>query len=126
MLNTQKKRVAVFCYGTLKAGNYNDIRRYDSLAEYYGQGVLHDYSLEDLGGYPAIFPKKGAFVRGEVWRIREEDLGAVDALESGYCKATGNIKLPRETIEAVYYYFKEKRTNNEEKNEWHVKGGILE
>ncbi len=72
----------VFVYGTLKRGH----RNHDLLV---GQEFLHEartvprYRLYDCGSYPCLVedPERGVAVHGEIWRVDEESLAALDELE---------------------------------------------
>ncbi|MGH8548388.1 MAG: gamma-glutamylcyclotransferase family protein [Methylococcales bacterium] len=71
-------RIAV--YGSLKAGRHN--HRYLETARFIGRfHTTPDYTMIDLGPYPAIIPDGSTAIEVEVYAVDAETLGAVDELE---------------------------------------------
>lgn len=72
----------VFVYGTLLKGRYNHYLLEEAgYAEFQGRATLHGYALYDLGSYPGIKPSPRGMVLGEVYKVDEETLRALDRLE---------------------------------------------
>ncbi|CAH0541608.1 gamma-glutamylcyclotransferase family protein [Vibrio marisflavi] len=85
----------VFVYGTLRKGEYN--HHYISRAEFIGVfTTLANYSMYDLGEYPAILTKGGTAIIGEVYAVSEQELKLLDKLESV------PLEYRREKIETPY------------------------
>lgn len=73
----------VFVYGTLKAG-YGNHRSYLHSAEALGEAstVSRHYALLDLGAFPgAVRHREGGQVHGELYRVDDATLRALDRLE---------------------------------------------
>ena len=75
----------VFVYGTLKKGGA--IRGLDGQpgAELVGDAVTTDseYSLFDLGAFPAVGIKGKNKIKGEVWEVSDQIFASLDRIE-GY------------------------------------------
>jgi len=71
----------VFVYGTLRAGERNDIARFGLAAELVGRGEIAG-TLYDLGTYPGATLGGAGRVQGEVYRIGPELEAALDRLEA--------------------------------------------
>ena len=98
----------LFVYGTLLKGQSNH-DRYLSDHQYLGDAELPDFALFDLTVYPAILPRKGASVRGELYHVTNDDLRKIDQLEGEGTLYTrekirirsNGVNLPAETY--VYH-----------------------
>ena len=69
----------VFVYGTLMRG-----RRAAHLMDgalFYGDALLRDYAMYDLGRYPGIRPLPGGQVQGELFLLSDDMLAEMDAYE---------------------------------------------
>lgn len=76
----QQRRVTVFVYGTLRAGEAN----HDLLAGHERLGPARTeprFELVDLGAYPALVPGGDTAIVGEVYRVDGPTLAALDRLE---------------------------------------------
>lgn len=93
--NINKDRI-IFVYGSLKKGFYNH-NAYLADAEYIGTGVIDGYDMYSLGKFPAIVEGNG-MVCGELYKVTEEELSAVDMLE-GYNPLTDTGLYIRRTVE---------------------------
>jgi gamma-glutamylcyclotransferase (GGCT)/AIG2-like uncharacterized protein YtfP len=71
----------VFVYGTLRAGERNDIARFGLGAEFVGRGEIAGI-LYDLGTYPGATLGGSGRVQGEVYRIGPALEAALDRLEA--------------------------------------------
>jgi gamma-glutamylcyclotransferase (GGCT)/AIG2-like uncharacterized protein YtfP len=72
----------IFVYGTLKRGFINNHRMEGQ--EFVGEAAtVPGYVLYELEGYPGMVPEAAApdGVTGEVWRVDDECLLGLDALE---------------------------------------------
>ena len=80
--------IHVFAYGTLRAGEANDLRVAASrrgIAEpkLIGHATLHG-RLYDFGAYPGLVPDPtGTAVRGDVYRIDPGLVPVLDTIEAG-------------------------------------------
>lgn len=96
----------LFAYGTLKRGCYNHY--YLKGSTYLGRGLLHDYAMVDLGGYPGAIPKEGYKILGERFEVPEEKWAYLDALEGTptlYKRELLEVELGREPwVEHNYVY----------------------
>ena len=66
----------IFVYGTLRGGH-----PYMGDAAFVGEAIAKDYTLFDLGSFPAMIPKTGSHVVGEVWNIDPDYIEALDRFE---------------------------------------------
>lgn len=76
----EERRVKVFVYGTLRAGEAN----HDLLHghEHLGTTMTESaFELVDLGAYPAMVPGGGTAVVGELYAVDVATLTALDYLE---------------------------------------------
>lgn len=94
----------VFVYGTLRAGEVNDINR---AAERHGIatpqriGVTHVRGrLFDFGAYPGlVIDEKGGPIRGDVYRIEDALVPVLDEIEHVYPGVEGLFRSHRLHIE---------------------------
>jgi len=93
--NINKDRI-IFVYGSLKKGFYNH-NIYLEDVEYIGTGVIDGYDMYSLGKFPAIVEGNGV-VYGELYKVTEEELSAIDMLE-GYNPLTDTGLYIRRTVE---------------------------
>ncbi len=95
----------VFVYGTLRAGEINDIgaaaARNDIAAPtLIGAATLRG-RLFDFGAYPGFVPDEaGVHVRGDVYEIDDELVAVLDEIEQVYPGVEG-LFMPREVIVEV-------------------------
>lgn len=96
----------LFVYGTLKRGG----RRHDLLAgqEFLGTArTLPHYRLYRHPAYPCLVEDEpGNSIVGEIWRVREESLRAIDAYEGSprlFCRRA--IALAGQDDLPVHAYF---------------------
>lgn len=90
----------VFVYGTLRAGEANDINR---AAERHGIaipqriGAAHVRGhLHDFGTYPGlVLDESGASVRGDIYRIADELVLVLDEIEEVYPGVEGLFRSHR-------------------------------
>lgn len=108
----------VFVYGTLKKGNsvrgLNMFR--DRGAEYVSDAVTTeaDYSLYDLGAFPAVTLGGNNQISGEVWEVNEYMMKVLDDIE-GYPDFYNRTKIKTTQGKAWMYYIpdiKSYRTTN--------------
>ena len=73
----------LFVYGTLmRSGRAENLL---SGSEFKGKAILKNYAIYDLGSYPGIAVKKGAWVEGELYAIRDSAISRLDEYEGeGY------------------------------------------
>ena len=71
----------VFVYGTLRAGEWNDINRLSPRPEFVGSGSVRG-RMVDFGRYPGLLlDPAGPTAVGEIYRIAEELLPTLDEIE---------------------------------------------
>ena len=70
----------VFVYGTLRAGEANDINRLRPRPQRVGEARIAG-RLVDLGDYPGLLPDAGRTVLGEVYAIAPELEPVLDLIE---------------------------------------------
>ncbi len=80
---------AVFVYGTLRKGGSNHFRM--AGAEFAGSGKISGKMVR-IDWYPALVPGADSFVRGELYLVSDETLGALDRFEG----ITPDATEPRE------------------------------
>lgn len=107
------KKYYVFVYGTLMSGQGNHILLSD--AEFIGEATIKDKTLYDLPyGFPAVIDGENE-VRGEVYKVSEEELKSLDRLE-GYSRSFPSQSLyircwdvayldNGKTLDVFYYHF---------------------
>jgi len=82
----------VFVYGTLIRGQRNN--RLLSESEFLGQAELSDYAMYDLLYFPGIKANPGSKVKGELYKVDESTLEALDKLEGdGYLYVRQKVKV---------------------------------
>lgn len=69
----------LFVYGTLKRGYGNN--RALRHATFLGEARLDGYCIYNLGAFPAIEPRNGCFVIGELYEVNEDILDVTDVIE---------------------------------------------
>lgn len=76
------KDIYVFVYGSLKRGNYNHshLIKAQFIAPHT---TAAEYTLFDMGMYPAVIPFGDTAIQGEIYKVNEFELASLDALE-GY------------------------------------------
>lgn len=81
--------VHLFAYGTLRAGEPNDVRRLAPAPRFVGFGVVEG-DLHDFGFHPGIVLRSGAApVLGEVWACAPELVATLDRIELEYPERPG-------------------------------------
>ena len=80
---------AVFVYGTLRKGGSNHFRMAGT--EFVGSGKISGKMFR-IDWYPALVPGGESFVRGELYLVSDETLGALDRFEG----ITPDATEPRE------------------------------
>lgn len=99
----------VFVYGTLMKGQR--AHEYLQGAEYVGAYRLTGYAMYDLGWYPGIVPEAGRTVYGEVYRVSDRILHAMDGYEgegSLYDRKTVTVRNENGTLETYAYVYARK------------------
>ena len=82
---------AVFVYGTLKSGRRNF--GYLADASFLGyHATAAEFTLFDFGSYPAVHHAGKDSISGEIYRVNNEVLGCIDALE-GYPEFFQRIEI---------------------------------
>ncbi|MFT5503901.1 MAG: gamma-glutamylcyclotransferase (GGCT)/AIG2-like uncharacterized protein YtfP [Gammaproteobacteria bacterium] len=103
----------VFVYGTLKQGFCNHY--YLAGAEYLGlYRTCESYGLYDFGNYPAVALDGEQAIGGEVFRISNEHLTALDVLE-GYPDFYQRIKIETDYGQAWMYVVSEQLCSGKSK-----------
>lgn len=121
----------IFVYGTLKRGEGNDLSRWPNV-EFVGEDAING-DIFELGWYPGVktvpgqFDPGSAIVRGEVFRILDDD--AVERLDSyeGYPNLYDRIET--ETAEGLHvwvYTFNGERTGPRIESGWWTSEPIKE
>lgn len=87
---------AVFVYGTLLAGQPNDIRKMLQILVFLGDGCISG-RLYCLGDYPGVVLDEhgAAVVRGELYGISGQGLAQLDALEEIGAAVSGPMRIGR-------------------------------
>jgi gamma-glutamylcyclotransferase (GGCT)/AIG2-like uncharacterized protein YtfP len=81
--------VDVFVYGTLRAGEANDLTRLQPRPSFLGLGVVRG-RLFDYGHHPGlVLDEGGATVLGEVYRCAPELIPVLDRIELDYPERPG-------------------------------------
>jgi len=109
----------VFVYGSLKRGQYNHRLMLPAKSEFIGKGhTLSPFLMYD-GSYPRVANPPGTHgmldrfmgkIVGEVWRVNDETLACLDALEGHphfYCREKVAIRIEeskRPVAAWVYVY----------------------
>ncbi|SAL02737.1 AIG2 family protein [Caballeronia fortuita] len=94
----------VFVYGTLRAGEVNDInraaaRRGIAMPEWIGVAHVHG-QLFDFGTYPGlVIDEHGAPIRGDVYRIEDALVPVLDEIEDVYPGVEGLFRAHRLHVE---------------------------
>ncbi|WP_231409119.1 gamma-glutamylcyclotransferase [Ralstonia solanacearum] len=107
--------VFVFVYGTLRAGEANDLclaaaRRGIAEPKLVGHAMLHG-RLYDFGAYPGLVPDPtGTAVRGDVYRIDPGLVPVLDEIEEVYpggdalfLRETHTVMLGSEPLDCIVY-----------------------
>lgn len=99
----------VLVYGSLMKGywNHDKYLRDNYLVEYVGEGILKEYEMYQVSSFPGIVQEDGAYVVGEVYKIEEEVLNSLDALEGEgfmYKRVKENILLTDGSVIKAYVY----------------------
>lgn len=98
---TEKRRINVLCYGTLKRnfGN-NRVIGYDNFVKEVV--TLPEYELYSAGAFPCLVKSKnGISIKGELFNIPEEGLARLDRLEGHptlYKRGKVNLQSGEECI----------------------------
>lgn len=93
----------IFVYGTLRGGHF-----YMGDADFVTDGKAKGFTLVDLGAFPAMLPKAGGHVVGEVWNIDAEQIHVLDRFE-GSCYHRQRIAVSvegRKPLHAWAYVFR--------------------
>ncbi|AST31926.2 gamma-glutamylcyclotransferase family protein [Ralstonia solanacearum] len=112
---TEVDHVFVFVYGTLRAGEANDLclaaaRRGIAEPKLVGHAMLHG-RLYDFGAYPGLVPDPtGTAVRGDVYRIDPGLVPVLDEIEEVYpggdalfLRETHTVMLGSEPLDCIVY-----------------------
>ena len=96
----------VFTYGTLMEG-----QKAHGLFEMcpFADGVLRDYGLYEVGGFPAAVPVEGFSVYGELYVVDENRLHEIDKYESEgslYIRRLLEIEVGPKRFDAWVYEYK--------------------
>ncbi len=86
----------VFVYGTLmrEQGNHRRFFQGNPEVEFVDEGVVEGLGLYKVAaGYPGAVREKGAFTRGEVFRVSRRVLRSLDLLED-----EGDLYIRRKTL----------------------------
>jgi gamma-glutamylcyclotransferase (GGCT)/AIG2-like uncharacterized protein YtfP len=91
----------LFVYGTLKAGypNHHLLKTATFVADY---STEREYTMHNLGSYPAIVPSGNTRIIGELYLVDGETLVNIDALE-GYPGWYDRIVITTPKGEALVY-----------------------
>ncbi len=82
-------RTHVFVYGTLRAGEDNDINRLEPQPQFLGFGVVEG-DLFDFGRHPGIVLREGApYVLGELYACAPKLIRTLDDVEMNYPERPG-------------------------------------
>ena len=114
----------VFVYGTLKKGLGNHYLLGDS--EFIGEAVLHGASLYSYcSSFPSVSLEVDGIVKGEVYRIDEDTLYALDGLEGFpifYNRSRVNVTLSEDltNVKAWVYHIDDYQDDDKriEKGYW--------
>ncbi len=90
----------VFVYGTLKAGGANH-KRMNGAKRVETHATLNNYHRIQRVGGPAIEPRQGDNVQGEVYEVDQETLSEVDQYEGPEFQRR-RVRLEDGTIAYVY------------------------
>jgi gamma-glutamylcyclotransferase (GGCT)/AIG2-like uncharacterized protein YtfP len=96
----------VFVYGTLMKGQRNH-KAYLSHSKFITKGVVVGYTMYDLGSFPGIKKSKKGVVEGEVYKVDQVTLKALDHLEGEgtlYVRDTAKVIGNGMTLNNVYLY----------------------
>lgn len=96
----------VFVYGTLIRGQRNHRLLADS--DFIGAAELEGFAMYDLDYFPGIQPEAGSRVKGELFRVDEWTLSALDRLEGeGYLYVRQEVIVFQDTtpIRALTYVY---------------------
>lgn len=97
----------LFVYGTLMKGqsNHNSFLRN---SDFIGDGKLDGFEMYDLGSFPGIVVGDGT-VRGEVYRVSDSELEAINRLEGEgdlYIKSEATVSLDSgERLSVIVYVY---------------------
>lgn len=92
--NNNKKEYILFVYGSLKRGFGN--HRLMTDAVYLGPGVIEGYDMYSLRYFPAIVEGNDE-VYGELYKVSEKELAAIDELEGYSSKDDTGMYIRRTT-----------------------------
>ena len=90
----------VAVYGSLKRGHFNHDLLED--AEYLGEDFLFDYTLYDLGAFPAIKKGESDGVIVEIYRVTTQQLHRLDQLEGFNAEEPHKSFYLRVEVESSY------------------------
>ena len=102
----------VFVYGSLKRGLSNE--HWLAGQEFVAEAVTEPgYRMYDWGGYPGLVetgsPDNGLAIHGEVWRVDDRCLAALDRLEDVdqglYHRGLVRLQPPFTDVPVETYYF---------------------
>lgn len=105
LANLRNKKTEVFVYGTLMKDRNNSSLMAD--ADYAGEGMLKNYAIYELGGFPGIQLSAGNFVKGELYFVDNNTLNALNQLEGEgtlYRLTPVTINQGRCILEDVFTY----------------------
>ena len=99
----------VFVYGTLRAGDDNDITRQTPAPEFIGPAQIQG-TMYDLGAYPGLVISGAAPVVGEVYAISAALEQVLDGIEMIYPVPTGEylkrtlpVQVADKVLECIVY-----------------------
>ncbi|AAL62592.1 gamma-glutamylcyclotransferase family protein [Pyrobaculum aerophilum] len=98
----------LFVYGTLKSGCGN--HRYLKNAQFLGEAEVEGYTLIGVI-IPYAVEAPGCKVKGELYRVSQEELEAIDQLEipAGYARVEVEARTPWGAYKAWMYAYPERR-----------------
>ena len=96
----------VFVYGTLIRGQRNHRLLADSV--FIGSAELDGFAMYDLDYFPGIQPEEGSRVKGELFKVDEWTLSALDRLEGeGYLYVRQEVTVNQSgtPVQALAYVY---------------------
>jgi gamma-glutamylaminecyclotransferase len=122
---SDKGKIRVLVYGTLKKGHSNHILLEEADAEFIGyDSVTGHFGLCDMGAIPAVVDSTDiSTVKGELWAIGPEGLASLDLLE-GHPNLYARRKLVTDIHERRAWIYMLQATNWLPASPAYAKGGL--